>query len=101
MPRSFYQQLAHAVNQTIDRKVLTAEKISSAVRRAQRIREQRGLQALGHYANDLQAELFTPREIQRIQRAPYWYSYANQMVVILVRKGIITPFEAHFLKRKI
>ncbi|SHE60351.1 hypothetical protein SAMN05444392_10233 [Seinonella peptonophila] len=101
MSRKYYQQLAERVNQRIGRRALTAEKIESIINRARRIRARHGVRALWNYASGLPYELFTEREINLLRQSPEWHAVSYELIDVLIQKGVITPWEAQFMKQYI
>ncbi len=97
----FYQSLADYINQTLSRKAISARKIDALVREAKRIRQQQGLMGLWNFASQLPARFFTDSEIERLKRSPAWSTFTRHFIQILIREGVITPWEAKMMERYI
>lgn len=101
MSEDFYQSLADRINQTLSRKAITARKIDSLVRKAKRVRQQKGVFGLWNFAARLPSYFFTESEIERLKQSPEWSTFVRHFIQILIREGVITPWEAKMMDRYI
>lgn len=101
MSKDFYQALADQINRTVSRKAVTAKEIDSLVRKAKRIRQTQGVFGLWNFASQLPSHFFTESEIERLRQSPEWFAFSRQFIQILIREGVITPWEARMIDRYI
>lgn len=99
--RDLYQQIADWVNQSLERKAISANQIVRIVQKAKSIRQQQGVWALWNFASQLPSNYFTEDEIEHLRQLPEWSIYAQQFIQQLIREGIITPWEAKMMERYI
>lgn len=98
---AFYRELADEINRTIGRKAISANKIKSVIRQAKQIRAAYGTAGLMSFARELPYRLFTPQELERLQRHPRWQELSSKFVDAMVMEGVITPFEANIIRRSL
>ncbi|MBA4602410.1 hypothetical protein [Thermoactinomyces mirandus] len=96
---AFYRELAEEINRTVGRKAVSASKIKSLIRQAKQIRAVYGTAGLMSFARELPWRLFTPQEIERLQRSPRWPELSSKFVDAMVMEEVITPFEANMIRR--
>jgi hypothetical protein len=96
---AFYVELAEEINRTVGRNAVSPQKIKSLIKQAKQIRRSYGKMGLWAFARELPWQIFTPREIDRLQRSPRWHELSNRFVDAMVMEGVITPFEANMIRR--
>lgn len=97
--KAFYSDFVNVVNYTVGRKALTVEQLKQLIKEAKYIRRRYGLMELMSFASELPYRFFTQKEIDKLQRSPYYAEFSSRMIDYLVIEGVITPIEARLLKR--
>lgn len=96
-----YQELTDTVNGLVGRKAVTPTKLKNLVKQARYIRQTQGTSALLQFAQSLPEQFFTRKEIEKIQGSREWDDLSNKLLQLLVSEGIITPFEAMFMRKMV
>jgi hypothetical protein len=95
-----YQEIADSINQLVGRQAVTPKKIKNIVKEAKHIRKTQGTSGLLRYASALPYQFFTQQELDYIQTTPQYRDLSARLIDLLVAEGVISAFEAMFLRRQ-
>ncbi|MCH5584949.1 hypothetical protein MK805_08175 [Shimazuella sp. AN120528] len=96
-----YQEISDSINQLVGRKAVTSKKIKNVINEAKHIRKTQGTSGLLRFASALPYQFFTPKELDHIQATPQYRELSNRLIDLLVVEGVISSFEAMFLRRQV
>ena len=96
-----YKEIADSINQLVNRQAVTPKKLMSIVREAKHIRKTQGTSGLLRFATALPYQFFTAKELEHIQSTPQYRELSNRLIDLLVAEGVISAFEAMFLRRQV
>jgi 3-methyladenine DNA glycosylase Tag len=96
-----YTEIADSINQMVGRQAVTPKKIKSVIKEAKHIRKTQGTPGLLRFATALPYQFFTPQELEYIQTTPQYRELSARMIDLLVAEGVISSFEAMFLRRQV
>lgn len=96
-----YQAIADSINQLVGRQAVTQKKIKNIVKEAKHIRKTQGTSGLLRFASALPYKFFTPQELDYIQTTPQYRDLSARLIDLLVAEGVISSFEAMFLRRQV
>lgn len=94
-----YKETANTINKELGRKAVTPDLLKDIVKEAKSVRRRKGTQGLIDYGSSLPERLFSPEEIDQLQRSPKYRSTASRLIDLLVYERVINPFEAMLFKR--
>lgn len=96
-----YQEIADSINSLVGRQAVTSKKIKNTIKEAKYIRRTQGTSGLLRFASALPYQFFTQQELDYIQTTPQYRELSNRLIDLLVAEGVISSFEAMFLRRQV
>jgi hypothetical protein len=96
-----YQEIADSINQLVGRQAVSSKKIKSIVKEAKYIRKTEGTAGLLRFATALPYQFFTPQELEYIQTTSQYRELSARLIDLLIAEGVISSFEAMFLRRQV
>lgn len=96
-----YQEIADEINQLVGRQAMTAKRLRSLIKEAKSIRAAQGTPGLIRFASSLPYQIFTQQELDYIQSTPQYRHLSGRLIDLLVAEGVVSPFEAMFLRKQV